>query len=106
MKLSKDIFETVLDYTNLLLYLYSEKAFTIDQICSRFNISKWVAYKQVKYWEEKGYVGVLTTLGEGGGKQYKYQISDKFQEVVEDILVSLLKSRGFTEQEIKGIIKG
>ena len=93
MKLSKDIFKTILDYVGLLHYLHSEKAFTVDLICLKFNISKWVVYKQIRYWEEHGYISILATLGEKGGKQYTYQATAKLEQKLRDILALLLKDK-------------
>jgi len=105
MILPQDIFMTTKEYMEFLLYLYSEKVFVVEQLSSAFNISKWVLYKQVKYWEEQEYITLISTLGRKGGKQYHYQTTDKLERQLKDILILLLKSRRVKEFDIRKIIE-
>lgn len=91
MILPRDIFETTKEYVDFLLYLYSVKAFTVEQLSLKFNISNWVLYKRVKYWEEQDYINIISTLGEKGGKQYHYQITKKLDNLVKALLTKLQK---------------
>ncbi len=105
MILPKDIFKTTKEYIRFLLYLYSEKIFTVEKLSLEFNISKWVLYKQLKSWKRQKYTTVISKVGEEGGKLYYYQTTDKLELHLKDILTSLLKSRGFKEPGIKKIIE-
>jgi len=105
MLLPKDIFVATTEYVRFLLYLYSEKVFTVEQLSSEFNISKWVLYKQVRYWEGQDYVSIIAMVGRKGGKQYHYQATDKLEHQLKDILVLLLKARGVKEFDIRKIIE-
>lgn len=105
MVLPKDIFATTKEYIKFLLFIYSEKVFTVEQLSSEFNISKWVIYKQVKYWKRLKYVSIIKMIGKKAGKQYHYQITDVLNTYLKDILVSILKSRGASEQDLKKLLK-
>ena len=85
MILPQDIFETTKEYVEFLIYLYSAKVFTVEELSLRFNISKWMIYKRVKYWKEQDYINIISTLGEKGKKQYHYQITDKLTSLFKEI---------------------
>lgn len=92
MILPQDIFETTREYVEFILYLHSAKVFTIEQLSLKFNISKWLLYKRVKYWENQGYITVISTVGEKGGKHYHYRITESL-DVILDKLLSVLRNR-------------
>ena len=93
MILSYDIFKTTKENIKFLLYLYSEKDFTMEDLSLKFNISKWVLYKKVKHWKRQKYVAITKTVGRKGGKQYYYQATKKLEIVLKDFLSML--QRGF-----------
>ena len=90
--LPKDIFATTMEYIKFLLFLHSEKVFTIEKLSSEFNISKWVLYKQVKYWKRQKYIIIVTKVGEKGGKLYHYQTTDRLELQLRETLELLLKN--------------
>ena len=92
MILPKDIFATTMEYIKFLLFLHSEKVFTIENLSSEFNISKWVLYKQVKYWKRQKYIVIITKVGEKGGKLYHYQATNKLELQLRETLELLLKN--------------
>ena len=93
MIIPKDIFTDAIEYIRFLLYLFRKGGVTVEQMSSEFNISKWLLYKRVKYWEEQGDIILITTVGKKGGKQYRYQATDRIKQKSRDILGLLLKNK-------------
>jgi predicted transcriptional regulator len=93
MILPQDIFATTKEYIEFILYLYSSKVFTVEQIISNFNVSKWLLYKRIRFWEKQGYITIVSTVGKKGGKQYHYQATDKLELQLRDITNLLLMSK-------------
>lgn len=101
MILLQDIFATTKESIGFLLHLYTVRSFTIEQISSHFNISKWVLYKKVKYWEEAKMITLITQKGEKGGKQYKYQITNRLSTYLRNILFFLIEELDLEDVNIK-----
>jgi len=99
--LKQEIFETTKEYVVFIMYLYNVKAFTVEQLSLRFNISKWLLYKRVKYWEKQGYVLITSMVGEKGGKQYQYKIAEKLEHHLEEILQLLKGEMDFEETKLE-----
>jgi predicted transcriptional regulator len=103
MILPKDIFTTSKEHIKFLLYLYSEKTFNINEVSSAFNISKWVLYKQVRYWKVQNYVTIVASVGKIGGKQYQYQVTDKLTFLLKEFLSMLLKKLDLKEVDSENL---
>jgi len=75
-----------------ILYIYSGEIFIAEVLVSRFDISKWVVYKNLRYWEKQEYISIVSTVGKKGGKQYNYQITDKLKTQLKRSIESLQDS--------------
>jgi len=105
MILPKDIFITTIEYVRFLLYLSKGKVFTVEELSSKFGISKWLLYKHVKYWEKQNYISLVSMIGKKGGKMYHYKATSKLEIQIQDILKILLKSKGIKEQNVEKLLK-
>ena len=94
-----DIFTDFVSYVRFVIYIYSSKTFTAEILSSRFNIAKWVVYKDLKYWERKGYITIISMVGKKGGKQYHYQITDKLKAQLRESITSLQNSFDYLKKK-------
>jgi len=88
----RDIFTDFVGYVKFILYIYSNITFTAEILSSQFNIGKWVIYKHLRYWEKQEYITIISMVGEKGGKQYLYQITDRLKNQLKKSIMSLQNS--------------
>ena len=54
----------------------------------------------MRYWEGEGYISINSMVGEIGGKQYHYQVTDKLNIQLEEIILILLKNKESKETSV------
>ncbi|UCC21054.1 MAG: hypothetical protein JSV62_07195 [Promethearchaeota archaeon] len=75
--MTKNIFNTIDEYNQFLLFLNSKPSFTIPEIAEAFNISYDVFYTQVRTWKDEDLVEMEKLPPELGAPKQKFMFSDK-----------------------------
>lgn len=79
--------------------------FTIEELSSKFNISKWTLYKHFPKWEAQNIIRKTDTTSQKGGKGYQYQITENTRRKLKTFLKMLIEGLGFKDMLIENIME-
>jgi len=103
MRIPKNIFETVKEHLEFLVYLNSKPIFTISEVTSKTKIGDTILYKKITFWEKEGLVEKKLKAGTLGGYQYQYSFTPKARKELRKFLTLLLDTLNIKDELINSL---
>ena len=103
MRIPKNIFETVKEHLEFLVYLNSKPIFTISEVTSKIKIGDSILYKKITFWEKEGLVKKRIKPGTLGGYQYQYSFTPKARKELRKFLTLLLDTLNVKDELINSL---
>ena len=101
MRIPKNIFQTVKEQVEFLIFLDSKPFFTISGVTSKIKTEASILSRKIPFWENEGYIKRKTKSGTHGGYQYQFSFTPKAKNELTKLLTLLLDARNIKDELIK-----
>ena len=101
MRIPKNIFQTVKEQLEFLIFLDSKPFFTISEVTSKIKTEASILSRKIPSWENEGFIKRRTTSGTHGGYQYQFSFTPKARNELTKLLTLLLDARNIKNELIK-----
>ena len=101
MRIPKNIFQTVKEQVEFLIFLDSKPFFTISGVTSKIKTEASILSRKIPFWENEGFVKRRTTSGTHGGYQYQFSFTPKARSELTKLLTLLLDAQNIKDELIK-----
>ncbi|KKK74949.1 hypothetical protein LCGC14_2878660 [marine sediment metagenome] len=103
MRIPKNIFQTVKEQVEFLVFLNSKSFFTISEVTSKVKTEASILSRKIPFWENEGFIKRKTKSGTHGGYQYQFSFTPKARNELTKLLTLLLDALKIKDRLIRSL---